>query len=65
MNSYLSMALAADRHRELLAAADRRRLAAEAPRPTALRRRVGLRLISMGTRLAERPRFVHPTSDCY
>jgi hypothetical protein len=64
MNSYLSMMLAAERHRDLLAAADRHRLAAAALSPTALRRRVGRRLVGIGSRLAGQPYLVQPTTDC-
>ena len=63
MNTYLSMVLAAERHRDFVAAADRHRLAAEAVSPTALRRRAGLRLVEIGTRLAGRPYLVHRPSD--
>ena len=44
MNSYLSLVLAQERHRDLIAAADRHRLAAVAASPAALRRKAaGLR----------------------
>lgn len=58
MNTYLSMALAADRQRELLAAADRYRLAAAVASPATLRRKAGLRLVSIGSRLAGQPNLV-------
>ena len=63
MDPYLSM-VAAERHRELIAAADRHRLAAAAASPAALRRRVGLRLVRIGDRLAGNGQLIHRTSDC-
>lgn len=63
MNTYLSMVIAAERHRELVAAADRYRLAARAASPTS-RHKVGLRLVRMGDRLAGRHRLVERSSDC-
>ena len=65
MDTYLSMVLAAEeRHRDLVAAADRHRLAAAAVSPTALRRRVGLRLVGIGARLAGQPHLVQRTTPC-
>lgn len=52
MHPHLNSVLATERHRELLAEAHRRRLAAAASPPVALRLRLGRHLASLGSRIA-------------
>lgn len=52
MHPDLTAALAAEHHRDLLATADRQRLAAAAAPPPALRLRLERRLVSFGLRIS-------------
>lgn len=64
MHPDLTAALAAEHRRELLATADRRRLAAAAVPPAALRLRLGQRLVSVGLRISGHPKLINHPSDC-